>query len=210
VAALARAPAAAGLTRLDLGQNGLGPADAEALSAARRLAGLSTLRLSGNELRGGAVRLVASPRLAGLRALLLDYNGVDAPAAEGLAALPGLVRLRYLNLGGNPLLGARGAAPLAASPHAANLRTLHLWGAKLGDAGAAALADSPHLGELTELNLQSADVGAAGALALARSKHLRHLRVLSLQGNKVSRLKNKVGGQATRALRARFGEAVEL
>ena len=53
----------------------------------------------------------------------------------------------------------RGAAALAASPHAAALRRLSLAHDQVGDAGAAALASSESLGGLVTLDLEGNAVG---------------------------------------------------
>jgi uncharacterized protein (TIGR02996 family) len=134
-----------------------------------------------------------------------------------LTQLPGLLRVRTLDLADNEL-DYRSALVLAAAPNLAGLKSLDLSTNRVGNEGARALANSPHLRGLEELNLcggedRQADwsvsgstipnVGDEGALALANSPHLGGLRSLLLYENRLS-------DEAQQALRARFGGRVHL
>src|SRR5262249_45999206 len=84
--------------------------------------------------------------------------GVEAVAF--LASAAGLFRLapvRYASI----QVGAGEVAAVAASPHLARLRSLHI-GDEAGDAGAEWLAGSPHLAGVEFLNLSRNGVGPAG------------------------------------------------
>jgi uncharacterized protein (TIGR02996 family) len=104
----ARALADAGSTRLawlDLGENGFGPAAADALARSPSLwAQLTELNLADNVLGDeGACALAESPQLAGLRVLNLDGNDINDAGATALARSPHLEQIRSLKLGRNQL-----------------------------------------------------------------------------------------------------------
>jgi len=90
------------------------------------------------------------------------------------------------------------AAALADAP-LGELRSLKLFGNRVGDRGAEALARSAALGDLLELDLSDSRVGDAGAIALAESPHLSERLYLNLHGE-------PLGPRAAGALRKRFGE----
>jgi hypothetical protein len=76
--------------------------------------------------------------------------------ARRLAELPGLSRVRFLDLED---------------------------GNGIGNAGLDALARSPGVGELYELKLRSNRIGSAGVYSLANSPHLKQLKILWLDRN---------------------------
>lgn len=90
---------------LDLRDNAVGPAGAEALARCPDLARAAGLDLSGNYLGDrGAAALAGSDRVAGLRALRLGRNQLTNAAAFDLnRAVPALPRLRLLDVSGNRL-----------------------------------------------------------------------------------------------------------
>lgn len=128
--------------------------------------------------------LVASPRIAHLRLLDLQYNNLGRASGTALAASSHLSSLHFLALGHNGM-GDEGAAALAGPSHLGHLRRLDLPFNHIGDAGAIALAESPYLANLQHLDLHVNWIGNDGAAALARSPHLAHLRILDLCSNPI-------------------------
>jgi len=133
----------------------------------------------------GAELLFASPHLA-LRSVHLGDEDGTVPVVEALVRAAWLPGLRELAVWGfqSSDLGDAGAAMLA---EAAGLRTLDLFGNRIGPAGATALAASPHLAGLTALYLGRSQcgyttnrIGPAGAVALSRAAFCPNLEVLSL------------------------------
>jgi hypothetical protein len=124
--------------------------------------------------------------LGALRTLMIVSEQLDDAQLEVLAREPALARLTSLALRQGYRITARGARALADSPHLADLTSLDLFYARLGDEGALALASSPHLARLTSLSLIACGVGPAGAQALASSPSLTSLLLghnpLGLQG----------------------------
>jgi len=95
--ALARSPRASGLRHLWLGFNPLGDSGAQALAHGQFT--LSRLYLGRNRLGlAGTRALAASPRLAPLTHLDLDYNDLPSAALQALADSPYLTRLQALYL----------------------------------------------------------------------------------------------------------------
>jgi uncharacterized protein (TIGR02996 family) len=182
--ALAQSPHLTNLRVLNLGYNWIGDAGARALAQSPHLTNLRELNLSSSWIReAGAEALAQSPHLTNLRVLNLSYNGIGDAGAEALAQSPHLTNLRVLNLEFNEI-GDAGAVALA-YPHLTNLRELNLSANGIGDAGAEALAQSPHLTNLRVLDLEENGIGDAGAEALAQSPHLTNLRVLNLEFNEI-------------------------
>ena len=99
-----------------------------------------------------AARLLASPHLARLVSLDLEWLRITATDLEPLATQPDLSRLRELVLGGNPI-GEEGATLLANMPQLSNLEALDLRGNSITNDGARAIAESPFLTRLKELRL---------------------------------------------------------
>jgi uncharacterized protein (TIGR02996 family) len=113
VAALVQTKWGAGLERLSLAHNELGPEGAEVLAGRRGEPRLRALNLDANRLgEPGAVALARSPRLAGLRHLSLEGNGIPRAGLDALLGSPHLRRLESLGLGGN-WLGEAGRTLLA-------------------------------------------------------------------------------------------------
>jgi uncharacterized protein (TIGR02996 family) len=194
---LARYSGPARLEKLDASGNRLDADALEPLLAAPALARVAELNLSNNALDEPGARVLSAAELPHLRALSLNFaRPVDAEV--GTAAL---VRARYL-----PTLRALAlnfsyvtancAEALAQAP-LGELRSLKLFGNRVGDRGAEALARSAALGGLLELDLSDSRVGDAGALALAESPHLGGLLFLNLLGD-------PLGPRAAGALRDRF------
>ena len=90
---------------------------------------------------------------------------------------------------------------LAASPHLARLRVLHLGSNVLHCQAAIALAESPHVANLTKLVMSGTYIRQDGACALAASPYLQHLRELNLENTFVE-------GDLLDMLRERFGPGV--
>jgi uncharacterized protein (TIGR02996 family) len=177
--------------------------DVDHRTAARlaEVAGLSRLRVL--SLRGqynregmgpaGARALAASPHLANLTALHLDYQDVSDEGARALAASPYLSRLTTLSLV-HTGIGDAGVQAIVQSPTLAGLASLDLDQNHLSDDAVRALAGWPALARHTVLKLcfrrQYGDpfgiaVGPAGVAALAASAHAANLRELYLEGHAV-------------------------
>jgi uncharacterized protein (TIGR02996 family) len=217
VIALAENPKAARLMRLSLQLNRIGAAGCEAIGSSAQLASLEELNLTNTALgddgvealaRGttlrrlrrldlqggancvgnrGAIALAASPMLAGLRVLNLEWNsGIGPAGARALAESPYLTQLEELILDHAPI-GTEGAIALAKSANLRHLRHLSLQLTGIGDAGAKALAKSPHLTNLRTLLLGGCDLHAAGARAIAESRYLQGVTWLNLDGNPMRR-----------------------
>jgi uncharacterized protein (TIGR02996 family) len=122
-------------------------------------------------------------RFAPITGIRIDL-GFHPEQITALAALPHLLRLTKLDLGGSDI-GPEGAVALANSPHLNNLSELYLSSNNIGDEGAQALASSPHLGNLRSLGLADNSIGDTGAQALAAFPHLRNLTTLGLDDNRI-------------------------
>src|SRR5262249_44854186 len=102
------------LRRLDLSNNRMGQAGAQARADSPRRAG-----------RAGAQALEDARRMAGVTDLDLRQTWLRAPGVRVLVSSPHLARLRTLRLA-RTYIGDRGAAALAAAPHLAELTALDL------------------------------------------------------------------------------------
>ncbi len=188
VRALAASPHLGRLRRLLVDHQGIAPATAAALAAARwpRLTSLG-LRGAGNDGRAmgdeGARALLAAPWLGQLTELDLSANQLGNAGARALAASPRLARLRTLGLNHNGI-GDEGAWALARSPYLAGLRSLWLHRNELGAEGAGALWHSPHLTRCA-IELGPTRLGPAGGLALASSPWLANRTELVLWGTRL-------------------------
>ncbi|HEY4118565.1 MAG TPA: hypothetical protein VGM56_11955 [Byssovorax sp.] len=177
LAALARAPQLQGVMELDIGSCGVGPAGVAAVADAE-----------------------AFPRLRSLTV----FGGRDLGAAgfEALARWASSSELHTLYAPLEDEGAAQAIAPLLASPAAARLRRLDLYGPTLerGDAVIRAIADA-HMPKLTHLamarHVNAPSFLTGGARALLTSTSLPRLTILAARLLKVSK--------ATKdALRARF------
>jgi uncharacterized protein (TIGR02996 family) len=156
--------------------------------------------------------LLASPHLAGLRGLMLDFYrpipGTKAMSAAGMRALAqceALSGLRELNLSGWALNPFR-LRELARSRHFSGLRELDLSDTGFDDDMARELAASRHLRNLRMIDLQRNSLGAEGIAALANSPVLRTVTSLVLYNNE------SIGDDGTAALAAsqNLGELRDL
>jgi uncharacterized protein (TIGR02996 family) len=168
------------------------------LAAVPRLSRLRVLHLRGHSDRGGmgpagARALAASPHLADLNALHLDYQDIGDEGAHALAGSPYLSRLTTLSLV-HTGVGDPGVRAVVQSPTLAGLEVLDLDQNRLGDDALCALAGWPALARHKALKLSCRRrygepfgvwVGPAGVAALAASPHAANLRELSLEGHAV-------------------------
>src|SRR5204862_4066639 len=113
------------LEDLELPCTALGSGGFAALIASPKLARLRRLNLQGNGLGDADVRALVRSRLASLEELNLRYNGLTAESARLLAAWPGLRSVRVLELAGAQF-GPDGVRALLASAHLTNIDTLEL------------------------------------------------------------------------------------
>lgn len=168
----------AGLKRLELGGNAIGPVAAVRIAHAERLPVLERLGLEGN--RVGGPRLLDTRPSALLRAATLDLSRNDL-TAPGLTALLGdltTATVRDLDLSFNEELGDAGVERLVGSPVAAGLTSLRLARVGMTDAGLAALAASPYVARLAALDVSNNPVGDDGFRALLDSRSLPALKRL--------------------------------
>jgi uncharacterized protein (TIGR02996 family) len=184
------------LERLDITGNRLAAEPLAPLLAAPVLARVAELDLTDNHLGAPGCAVLAFAPLTHLCALNLARTRPTDAGAAALGAAPFLPTLRALSLSDNNLTSESAAALAAAPLH--GLRSLNLFGNRVGDRGAEELARSAALSGLLELDLSQCRVGDAGALALAESPHLGGLLFLNLHGE-------PLGPRAADALRDRFG-----
>jgi uncharacterized protein (TIGR02996 family) len=184
IAELASAECLTNLTSLHLPYNDLGVVGAEALARSTKLTKLVRLDLTRNGTIGaaGVTALVESPNLGALGELRLAYVRAGSDVAR-LAALPGLSRLRVLDLN-NHYVGPQGVAALAKSAHLRRLVRLTLAFNNLGDDGVKALLQAAWLPDLRELDLGANGITDAGVQTLTNCPSLARLRVLRLYGNR--------------------------
>ena len=230
VRALAESPHLAGLTALDLGRNGVGPAGASPRGVAapgRPHRPVPRQQRPPRQGRRGDGRLAAPeatdrarprqerhrrPRPASIGGVA-EPRTADGPGPERKLRRPGkregvgrvaATGPAHVSASERQSAGAGGRAALAASPHLARLTSLHLDNNDIGDEGLHALLCSPHLTRLAELSVRTNGIGRAGADALssmlADSPRWGRLRKLDLRGNPLS-------GHEQRVLEQRFGAA---
>jgi hypothetical protein len=120
--------------------------------------------------------ICASPNMKGLTSLTVSGHNMKAKAAHLIAAGV-FTQLRALSFV-EEYLGDEGASALANSPVLSSLRYLFFHGCQIGPDGAKALASSPYLGKLEELYLVKNPTGFLGLEAIRQSKHLTSLRKL--------------------------------
>lgn len=183
VPALAGSPLVRHLESLNLSDNPVGAAGAEALARgdAERL---KVLHLSDAKLgKAGIEALTGTRRLPMLRSLDLSENGLTGAAARALAGCPRLAELRWLNLSRNRI-GRDGAGALARSPHVRKLERLLLLSNGLGAGGAAELGEAGFLDSIQQLELAGNNLGEAGLRSILKSRPAR-LQFLLLGSNEL-------------------------
>lgn len=189
------------LLHLDLTENDIGPAGANALATAissGSLGNLKELHLYFNQIRDtGMIKLsraIASGSLPNLSQLGLGDNkigdaGVSALAGAIASGSLGNLQKLYLfrnNIGND---GMKAFAEALARGSMGALQLLYLSNNKIGDAGVSALAGaiaSGPLGNLRELNLYGNQIGDAGMTDLSHaiaSGSLGALKALNLREN---------------------------
>lgn len=163
------------LERLELGENLLGGAGAEALAGADGLQQLAVLDLSANQIdAAGASALARAEHLGALKRLDLSHNRIGDAGALALSrssALGGLVELRA----SSSWIGDAGAALLARAAMG-SLCELVLSDNPIGDVGAEALAQTT-LRSLTTLDLRSCPIGDVGRRRMRFCRALRDCTV---------------------------------
>jgi uncharacterized protein (TIGR02996 family) len=168
------------MTVLDLSENEIDAAGAHTLAAAAILAGLTKLRLGANPLGpDGVAAILNSTRLVNLTELGLDQTRCTAAGLEPIPILSG--QWRVLNLSGNDF-GDLGVRRLCHWP-LTGLRDLDLSRASIGDDGASSLADSQHLTGLRRLALNGNRITEAGKRLLMAAPCLQNLPALELRAN---------------------------
>jgi uncharacterized protein (TIGR02996 family) len=107
--------------------------------------------------------LVASPHLAGLKALLLPSNNLGNEGLSALTRFATMTALEELDLSAlarherynyDPIIRAAGMSALMGWPGLARVRALNLSGNDVSRDGLRALLRSPHAGALQELSLR--------------------------------------------------------
>jgi uncharacterized protein (TIGR02996 family) len=219
----------AGLERLSLQRNPIGPTGAGHLASAPFVANLRELALANCNLDDPALAIVLGAAWPQLTELYVGWNALfGSRAAAALAANRSLARLEELSLGrcaigptqakilgraslpalrnlnadNNPL-GPEGLGALLAGPLVCPVRTLHLTETELGDDGAEVLARSSAVANVRSLWLRQNRITNRGALALAESPHLADVQYLRVP-------ENKIGKKGREALTRRFGKRVDL
>jgi len=140
------------------------------------------LMLSGNYIRDdGLAYLVRYGDWPNLRELHLAGNGLTGYGVSKLFDEAKWPRLEFLNFTGNRI----GPTAFRSVTPAFRPRGMHLAYCELGDEGAAALAGSPWACELRELRLADNGIGPRGAAALIESPYLGKLASLHLRDNRV-------------------------
>ncbi|CAJ1366818.1 unnamed protein product [Effrenium voratum] len=188
------------LQRLNLAQNHIGNAGAEALAetllqSPRLLQSLHLLDLSGNEIGNpGLCSLAAAlPSARAMQALGFDSNFIGDHGAGSLAlALPQCGGLQRLILCRNEI-GDSGAGELARAMPRCNLQILDLSENEVSDVGAERFAAAlPNCGKLQRFDLARNYVGDRGAVALAAALPKCQLEAFGLGGHDVGEI---LGGE---------------
>ncbi len=154
-------PVVTGLTRLEIGGNGLGDDGYAAAVTAASSMPLRHLDLSGD---------------------LRRRPGSATGAALGRAAFVDTLGSLDLSLGE---IGVDGSLALANAPWHC-LESLNLYGNGIGDDGAVALAGAPSMARLRILNLGNNQLTDRAGLALAQSPYLHSIHLLELGGADLS------------------------
>lgn len=182
LAALAASPHLRQLDHLHLEHCQINDEAAAVLFATPNLAGLRRLDLRFNAIGPDGVRALRDLPAAGLAYLCLTGNRLGDEGAAHVARASRLTALRELFLPTN-MIGQAGAEALAAADHLRGLEWLLLANNAIPDAGAEALAGSPNLGGLRGLDVSNNLIGDVGLLAFGRSRALGRLTAFSSSGN---------------------------
>jgi uncharacterized protein (TIGR02996 family) len=183
VGILAQSHCLAGLTLLDLGNNGLGGWGLYELTLAPALDRLETLYLYGTHPSREGVEALAKRSFPHLTLLDLRGNSLSDTDIQSLTEGDILQSLRTLDLSDNNL-GHAGAQLLAQSARATSLTSLDVHANRIQAEGALALVESSRLERLTSLNLSRNALGDEGIARLVQASGLRRLHDLSLAGNR--------------------------
>jgi hypothetical protein len=149
---------------------------------------LTTLGLSAEHFS----RLVASPHLAGLRALRLTSNGLGTAGVRALIQAATLTGLEELDLSGpgyyeeyyeDPIIGTAGMEDLAGWSGLARVRRLTLSGSDIRREGLRALLRSPHVGALRNLSLRSGRLNGQSIAEFGDARPDLRLETLNLGEN---------------------------
>jgi hypothetical protein len=164
--------------KLQLSNNPLGDAGAEALASSERLASLSWLDVAYCKMGLLGARALLNPpglpRLTRLRLGGSDWPD-DAWSIEPAEQLRGGITVEVLSAGNSI------ARALAESPLLASCRGLEIASSELGDEGIRVLAVSSAIRGIEVLRLAWCDLTAVSVRALTESPHLGALRELSLR-----------------------------
>ncbi len=145
----------------------------------------------------GLDRLVASPHLAGLRALRLPSNNLGNAGILALVGAASLTALEELDLSGqgvteryhdDPSVRAPGMELLAGWPGLAAVRSLSLAGNELGRPGLRALFRSKYVGALQALSLRSGRLDGQILGEIASALPLLRLQTLDIGENVLKEL----------------------
>jgi Ran GTPase-activating protein (RanGAP) involved in mRNA processing and transport len=171
-----------------------GEPDYEAFEWVAESPQLSTLRvLTVGGLWGDSLaRLVASPHLAGLRALRLPSNNLGNPGLHALAESATLKALEELDFSSlsrheryihDPVIRAAGMGALMNWSGLATVRSLNLKGNDVSRDGLRALLRSPHAARLKELSVRDAQLDGAAMAEFASALPELRLETLDLGEN---------------------------
>jgi len=225
--ALAKVCWLSGLWGLDLSRNSIRDAGLELLLGSPHLSQLKLLTLTKNKITDEGLRLMLGAKIElswlqlganqlklealgddlrlpeTLERLDLGSNELGAAGAAVFTKLPGVERLKGLNLGFNPL-GDEGVEALAAADFSA-LNRLIMPKVGVGDRGARALAAQETFHALDDVMLIKNQIGDDGAQALAQASWLSQVRTLDLSAN-------PIGDEGVKAFSARedFGRLERL
>lgn len=206
--ALAKVCWLSGLWGLDLSRNSIRDDGLELLLCSPHLSHLKLLTLTKNKITDKGLRLLMSAKVdqlswlqiganqlklealgddlrlpETLKRLALGGNEIGAAGAAAFAKVPGVERLKDLDLGFNPL-GDEGVEALAAADFSA-LNRLIMPKVGVGDRGASALAAQETFHALDDVLLSKNQISDDGARALARASWLSQTRTLDLSANPI-------------------------
>ncbi len=185
VSALAAVAGPVRLRKLSLVASRLSGEHVRHLLTANAVAGVERLRLGGNRIGPIGHEAVARLPLDHLRDLDLSETAPGLAGQGVLSTSLTLSRLSRLVYQRNAVSGAF-LAELATCHEVANLRVLDFASNAVGNVGATAIAQSPHFAGLLVLNLSYCMVGDEGILALLESPLAENLVLLDLTGSPAS------------------------